>query len=306
MFPVCDLPPVFVRNVTGAFAGGAEWLQSLPVLLATCFRRWDLTSSGRPFDLSFHYVVPVLRSGKYPAVLKLGVPSPGLISETKALSMYRGRGATALLESDPALGALLLEHIRPGNTLAACEDPIQACEFAAQVMQKLWQASAGEAEFRSLESWTSGMAKLRERFDGGTGPLDSGMVDAAEHLRAELLQDKSASVLLHGDLHHDNILYSDRVGWVAIDPKGVIGDPCYEPASFLLNPNPDVVLNLPTQKSRIAVLAEHLNLEPRRIARWAFVHAVLSAWWTIEDGGEDWSTAISASRLLLVQASDRL
>src|ERR1700761_8169379 len=104
MFPVGDLPPVFVRNVTGAFANGAEWLQNLPVLLATYFRRWDLTPCGGPFDLSFHYVVPVLRSGKHPAVLKLGVPSPELISEIEALSLYGGRGAAALLESDPAVG----------------------------------------------------------------------------------------------------------------------------------------------------------------------------------------------------------
>jgi streptomycin 6-kinase len=298
MFSLHDLPPTFVRNVSGAFADGAEWLKSLPVLVAECFRRWDLTPCGSPFDLSFHYVVPVLRSGKYPAVLKLGVPSPELISEAKALTLYRGRGAALLLESDPAVGALLLERVQPGNTLAAFQNPIEACELAAGVMQELWQAHASERDFRSLESWTSGLTKLRVRFDGGTGPLDSGLVDAAENIRAELLENSPPSVLLHGDLHHGNLLYSDTSGWVAIDPKGVIGDPCYETASFLLNPNPEIVLHESTQKSRIAVLAKHLDLDPQRIARWAFVQAVLSAWWTIEDGGEDWSTTMSAARIL--------
>ena len=31
--------------------------------------------------------------------------------------------------------------------------------------------------------------------------------------------------MLHGDLHHDNVLTADREPWLAIDPHGVLGDP---------------------------------------------------------------------------------
>jgi streptomycin 6-kinase len=179
------------------------------------------------------------------------------------------------------------------------KDHVEAAAIAAQTMLKLWQATTTDAEFRSLESWTGGLGKLRPHFSGSTGPLDAGLVDRAEKVRAELLQGKQPSRLLHADLHHFNILYGNESGWVAIDPKGVIGDPSYEPASFLLNPAPEVSLDRSIQQARVTILADQLNLDAQRIVRWAFFQAVLGAWWTIEDGGRDWETSIAAARVLL-------
>ena len=293
-----ELPASFVRNVTGAFADGARWLDNLPALVAACTQKWDLSLAGDPFELSFNYVVPVLKAEKFAAVLKLGVPTPEFSSEIRALRAFGGHGAVGLLESDESLGGLLLERVNPGNTLAKLNDPIRATEVAAQTMLKLWQAAV-KVDFRGLESWTGGLVKLRARFSGATGPLDSGLVDIAEKIRAELLQGTQPSCLLHADLHHFNILYGAGSGWVAIDPKGVIGDPSYEPASFLLNPHPTVFLDRAIQEARIGILAEHLNMDRQRIVRWAFFHAVLSSWWTIEDGGQNWDDSISAARVLL-------
>ena len=294
-----ELPGSFVRNVTGAFADGARWLDNLPAVVAACTQKWDLSLAGDPFELSFNYVVPVLKAEKFAAVLKLGVPTAEFSSEARALRAFGGHGAIGLLESDESLGALLLERVNPGNTLATLKDPIRATEVAAQTMLKLWQAAPVKVEFRSLESWTGGLVKLRARFSGTTGLLDSGLVDIAENIRAELLQGAQPFCLLHADLHHSNILYGTGIGWVAIDPKGVIGDPSYEPASFLLNPDPTVFLDRAIQETRIAVLAEHLNMDRQRIVRWAFFHAVLASWWTIEDGGENWDESISAAPVLL-------
>jgi streptomycin 6-kinase len=293
------LPTPFVQNVTCAFAEGAVWLDDLPALLAACLEKWDLTLAGKPFDLSFHYVVPVLRSGKFPAVLKLGLPTPELTAEAQALRRFDGCGAVTLLEEDKSLGALLLERVDPGTTLAAEKDQVKASEIAAQTMLKLWQAAPVRGDFRSLDDWTGGLVTLRAHFSGNTGPLDANLVDIAEKVRAELLQGKPPSRLLHADLHHFNLLYGTGPGWVAIDPKGVIGDPSYECASFLLNPHPEVFLDRSIQRARITTLADHLNLEAQRIAGWAFFQAILGAWWTIEDGGRDWETSIAAARVLL-------
>jgi streptomycin 6-kinase len=293
------LPTSFVRNVTGAFPDGARWLENLPNLIAACSRKWNLAPAGEPFELSFNYVVPVLRERKFAAVLKLGVPTPEFTSEARALRKFDGHGAVRLLQSDESLGALLLERVNPGNTLATLNDEVQAAKIAARTMLQLWDATAPDAEFTTLESWTAGLVKLRARFAGATGPLDAGLVDIAENLRAELLQDEQSPRLLHADLHHFNILYGSESGWVAIDPKGVAGDPSYEPAAFLLNPHPQVVLDRSMQQYRVAILADHLNMDVQRIVRWAYFQAVLSAWWTIEDGGGDWQTSIAAARVLL-------
>jgi len=296
---VGKLPASFVRNVTGAFPGGAIWVDNLPSLIAACSRKWNFALAGGPFELSYNYVVPVLQDGHTPAVLKLGVPTPQFTSEARALRIFRGHGAVHLLESDESLGALLLERINPGDTLATLHDEDQAAEIAAGIMLDLWKGTPANAEFESLESWTAGLCKLRARFSGATGPLDSALVDIAENLRGELLQGKPSPRLLHADLHHFNILHGTARGWAAIDPKGVIGDPSYEPAAFLLNPDPAIVLDRSIQEDRIKILADHLKMDAQRIVRWALVHSVLSAWWTIEDDAGDWDASISAARVLL-------
>jgi streptomycin 6-kinase len=293
------LPTSFVRNVTSAFPDGGRWLANLPGLLAECLRMWDLMLDGEVYALSFNYVVPVVERGKVAAVLKLGFPSVGFAAEVRALRAFQMQGAVRLLASDERLGALLLERVTPGNTLVALQDEMRATEIAARIMRNLWQARAVEGEFPSLESWTAGFAALRLRFSGDTGPLDSVLVDTAENLRAELLQGGSTSRLLHGDLHHFNVLNGNASGWIAIDPKGVIGDPAYEPAAFLLNPGTAVVLDRSMQQARIGVFAEQLRMDPQRIVRWVFVQAVLGAWWTIEDGGVDWDASMLAAGVLL-------
>jgi streptomycin 6-kinase len=283
------LPAALVRNVTGAFPSGADWLARFPDLLSHYLERWNLQIAGRPFDLSYHYVVPVNQQGDHPAVLKMGVPTPELLSEVNALQIFDGRGAVRLLESDPKGGALLLERIQPGHTLATCSDPIQACSIAAQVMRNLENRPSDPNSFRSLESWTN--------LDRAGAPLEEELLDIARNLRTALLQDQVPPTLLHADLHHFNILYGENTGWVAIDPKGVMGDPCYEPATFLLNPNSQVALDRGLQAARISAFAEHLGHDRARILHWAFVHSMLSAWWTIEDGGENWEEAEAAARL---------
>lgn len=293
------LPASFVRNVTGAFPHGGRWLADLPGLLVACLRMWDLVLDGEHFELSFNYVVPVVRSGTVAAVLKLGVPSAGFTAEVRALQAFQTFGAVRLIASDETSGALLLERVTPGNTLVQLHDEERATRIAARTMLKLGQAHTVDGEFRTLESWTAGLGALRVRFSGGTGPLDSGLVDTAENLRAELLRGEQPSRLLHGDLHHFNVLDGKASGWVAIDPKGVVGDQAYEPAAFLLNPDPSVFLDRSMQQARIGIFAEQLGMDPRRIARWAFVQAVLGAWWTIEDGGVDWEVSIAAARILL-------
>ena len=149
-----ELPGSFVRNVTGAFADGARWLDNLPALVAACTQKWDLSLAGDPFELSFNYVVPVLKAEKFAAVLKLGVPTAEFSSEARALRAFGGHGAVGLLESDESLGALLLERVNPGNTLATLNDPIRATEVAAQTMLKLWQAAPSRW---NLEAWRAGL-----------------------------------------------------------------------------------------------------------------------------------------------------
>ena len=93
-------------------------------------------------------------------------------------------------------------------------------------------------------------------------------------------------VLLHGDLHHDNIIKNGH-DWVVIDPKGVIGEPAFEVAAFIRNPIPQLLIHdyaTSMIDKRIAQFSEHLKLAASRIRDWCFVQAVLAWVWSIEDG----------------------
>ena len=90
---------------------------------------------------------------------------------------------------------------------------------------------------------------------------------------------------MHGDLHHDNILKNGK-SWVAIDPKGLIGESAYDAATFIYNPITELISvgdAVDVIKNRISIFAETFQLPSERIARWCFVKVVLAWVWSVED-----------------------
>ena len=289
-----NLPPKFVQTVREVHGeAGAAWLDGLPGLLETCAARWGLTL-GPPFGLSFNYVAPAVRADGTAVVLKVGPPHKELWTELAALRVFDGRGSARLLDADQGLGALLLERLEPGTTLVSLPDDAEATEIAAGVMRDLWRPAPPGHTFPTVADWAGGLVRLRARFGGGTGPLPDQLVEQAEALFAELLATERDPVLLHGDLHHDNILRG-RGTWLAIDPKGIVGEPAFEASAFLLNPSPqpaDVLAR------RLDIFAAAWGADRARVRGWGLARAVLSACWTIEDGGQDWDGAITVAERL--------
>ncbi len=252
-----------------------------------------VTGSRPPFtSLSYNYVAPARRRDGSDLVLKIGVPRPELRREIVALHAYDGRGAVRLLNAQPDHGILLLERLKPGSMLAdLCpEDDDEATTIAAGVMRQLWRPITPDHTFEKIEAWFEGLARLRSEFNGGCGPFPIRLVETAESLYAELSQSMDEPVLLHGDLHHYNILSAAREPWLAIDPKGVVGEAAYDVGALLRNPFdllkwPDLGRIL---ERRAAILTEMLDLDRRRILSWGMAQAVLSAWWSYEDNHQDW------------------
>jgi streptomycin 6-kinase len=129
------------------------------------------------------------------------------------------------------------------------------------------------------------LKKLRAKFNGGTGPFDKNLVERVEQSVRDFFIENHKPVLMHGDFHHFNILSSER-GWLVIDAKGVIGPAGYEVGPFLINPWGDMLNGIRQKRMterRFDILHEHLGFERERIREWGVAHAVLSAWWDIED-----------------------
>lgn len=297
-----SLPQAFTTRIQGTFGPpGISWLKDLPNLLNHSADRWELTL-GEPFtDLSYNYVTRAQRADGTPVVLKLGVPNPELTCEIAALRQFAGQGAVELLEADREAGALLLVQLEPGNPVLDLDDDALATSIAAGVMSQLHQATLDKGPFPTIADWGRGLERLRSAFHGGSGPFPADLVDRAERLLVELIASQADPVLLHADLHHWNILDSHRYGWLAIDPKGLIGEREYEAGAWLRNPIPSLLDRVDAREiilRRAAQLSETLGFEPRRVIAWSQYQAVLAAWWSYEEANPNWKQMLEIAELI--------
>ena len=295
-----NLPQDFISTIQTTFGDeGRAFLDALPGLVTEASRRWGLSEVRAVSNLSYHFVARAKR-GAEEVVLKIGVPHRELTSEMAALRFFKGRGAVRLLEADERRGMFLMERLRPGEMLSTLKDDDRATHIAAEVMLRLWRPAPMDDTFIRLSDWFKGLEGLRPAFNGGTGPFPRRVIEEVEELLPRLFAESATPMLIHGDLHHFNVLSSER-GWIAIDPKGVIGHPEYEVGPLLINPMPDL-LNGSRPKvrleRRIAILSERLGLSPQSMRDWGLCHAVLSAWWDMSPDGKGGEYSLHCAELL--------
>jgi len=298
------IPDDFMQKAS-AFHGeeGLAWLKRLPTILTNCEQRWGLTIA-HPFTYqtyAYHYVAPATRSDGQAVAVKVHAPTNEFPYEAEALRLYDGHGMARLLDYDMDDKVLLLERLLPGTPLLTLEGDEKATSYAAGVMRKLWRPVPASHAFPSVADWGRGYQRLRQHYASGSGPFPAALLAEAESLYTEMNASMTEHVLLHGDLHHENILAAEREPWLAIDPKGLVGEPAYETGSLLRNRLPDMH-NLAQARSvlarRIDILAEALELDHTRIRNWAVAQAVLSLWWDVEDSVDIPEEGLTCAKLL--------
>jgi len=198
-----------------------------------------------------------------------------------------GRGAVHLIDRRGDLS--LLEHVAGGDLLTQLDTlgDDEATRIAADVLRLLHAPSPAPwpASLQPLpDHFASLFAKARLDRQAGRHSL---FVEAAQRADA-LLADQQDVRPLHGDIHHENILRGTR-GWLAIDPKGLIGDPAYDFANLFYNPLERDDLRADPERARrmAAILAQASGREAGVILDFGFCHACLSASWHVEDGNHD-------------------
>lgn len=283
-----QLPKTFISTIKNVYKkDGEKFLAVLPSLMGEVSQRWGLSNIQPVPNLSFNFVAFAKRKSE-DVILKMSVPNPELTSEMNALQFFHGEGACRLLEHDEERGFLLLERLKPGKMLSELEDDDERTHIAADVMLNI-QRRRGETpplqnKFIKLSDWFDGLKKIRPHFNGGTGPFPKELLERVESFLPELFADTNVG-LMHGDFHHFNILSSER-GWLIIDPKGVIGPLGYEVGPLMINPwngiSDGTSFKVQAER-RVSILSERLGWEREKIINWATAHAVLSAWWSIED-----------------------
>jgi streptomycin 6-kinase len=215
-------------------------------------------------------------------VLKLAKRQGDEWKSGDVLAAFDGRGAVRVYERGE--GMTLMERARPGHSLVemtvnGADDEATAI-LAATI--KAMAPGASPMGVPTVESWGRGFDRY---VVSGDRQIPVAMLSKARRLYRDLCRSQRSVRLLHGDLHHDNVLFDQERGWLAIDPKGVVGELEYEVGAALRNPleRPDLFADSVVIRRRVDTFSGALGLRAARILAWAFAQAVLSAVWAIED-----------------------
>ena len=217
-------------------------------------------------------------------VLKILLWDDARTYEVRALQYFNGNRCIQLLAYNAEHHALLLPYLEPGETLRSFfpANDEQATGILVKIIQQLHSRAISAkhaALFPAVAQWLIALDKEYAQIPNNL------LMDARSRAK-KLLNRKSTMYLLHGDLHHENILY-DRDTWISIDPKGVVGEAEYEFGAFIRNPIPDLIAYPNVQQiisRRIELCSSLSGFGAQRVADWAFVQAVLSACWVHNAG----------------------
>jgi streptomycin 6-kinase len=222
--------------------------------------------------------------------LKVQTPHRESEHEAAALELWDGDGAVRLLAHDPERHALLLERCVPGTPLASVGQE-SALEVLVSLLPRLWKPAA--APFRSLAeeaSWW--LEQLPGSWEEAGRQFERRLLDAALEALGELAPTQGEQVLLHQDLHGDNVLAAEREPWLAIDPKPLVGE-----REFAVAP---IVRSVELGHSRRDVLyridrlTSDLGLDRERARGWTIGQTIA---WSV--GSEYHETHVETARWLL-------
>jgi streptomycin 6-kinase len=271
--------------MAGELADFAPWLA-----------KWGLEPDGEPFATLSSHLLPV-RRGPRAAFLKVA-HHPEEMRGGAVMAYYAARGAAEVLAHESE--AVLLERLDGRRSLAAMarggEDD-QACRILCATVARLQAPRPGPRPdvLVPLETWFAALWPAAARFGG--------LYAAGAVAARDLLASPEPSAVLHGDIHHGNVLDGGRRGWRAIDPKGLLGDRGYDYANLICNPDAETALA--HIDGRIDLVSEMARLPRVRVLRWLLAYTALSASWTLSVGGDPWQAlAIGEAARMKLRGTD--
>ena len=265
----------------------AAWVDRLPALARDLLDEWDLTVDGALMNGFCSLVVPVLTADGQRSVLKLHTDADADESDFEhlALQHWHGNGTVLLLRADPRRRAMLLERLHPRD-LTTIGD-LAACEVVAGLYGRIHVPALPQLRTITsyVERWTADLEALPR-----DAPIPRRLREQCVALVRDLVADPaSVGVIIHGDLHHHNVLAADREPWLVIDPKPMSGDPHYEPAPMLWNRWDEIVAGNAREnlRRRFHTLVDVAGLDEDRARDWVVVRMVHNMSWAVIDGDPD-------------------
>jgi streptomycin 6-kinase len=240
--------------------------------------RWRLAADGAPFETRFgSRLLPVRWRGEA-AMLKIAASD----EERRGgalMAWWNGQGAARVFERQGA--AILLERLSGSASLSVMsrEGRDEAATALLCDAARSLHAPRDEPRPRSLVPLHIWFRALAPAATAHRGTFAKALAAAGPLLAAQ-----QQVAVLHGDLHHDNLLDDGRGGWRVIDPKGLIGERAFDYANLFRNPTAEIALAPGTMRRRLAIVANKADLDPRRMLAWILAYAGLGAAWSLESG----------------------
>jgi streptomycin 6-kinase len=250
-------------------------------MIDTYLREWDLVPDGSPIVTNTSRLLPVRRRGA-PAMLKLATHEEESLGGV-VMEWWDGDGAARVLARDD--DALLLERAEGTASLAEMARTgrdEEACRVLCAVAARLHAPRPKPLpELVPLAHWFRELEPAAAAHGGI-------LARCAATARSLLAEPREINVL-HGDLHHGNVLDFEARGWLAIDPKCLVGERGFDFANIFTNPDlDDPTRPVATKPDRFArrlqAVTEAASLERKRLLRWILAWTGLSAAWFLGDG----------------------
>ena len=255
--------------------------------LANWIDHWRLEPDGEAFTTPFGSRLQPVRHGGEAAMLKIA-GGPEERDGGAVMAWWSGVGAARVLARED--DALLLERATGQGSLAAMaadgrddEASLILCQVAARLHAP--RPLPPPPSVKPLPVWFRALEP--------TAASHGGVFAKSAAAAAALFATPARASVLHGDLHHDNVLDFGPRGWLVIDPKGLIGERGFDFANLFCNPWP-VAAEPGRLAHRLDIVAKAAAIEPARLLQWILAYAGLSAAWTLQDGGDPWRALLIA------------
>jgi streptomycin 6-kinase len=272
--------------------------------LAEAIERWTLSDVTLVADTRTSVVRRARRADGAHVALKILKPyGADEIHGARLMSWWNGDGAARIIDiAEPAILMQWLDGPPLGDLVRSDGRDDEATGILCDVAARLHRVRAtGPKHLMSLRR------SFRPLLDGDPDdwePANRDIAKRAAVLAEELLATTMDVVPLHGDFHHDNVVGSER-GWLALDPKGIVGDRHYEFANVFRNPygGGDIARDPKRIDARASIISKRLGLDRRRLLLWAAAHCALSERWNRAAGDKsEWNFLMLP---LLLEAAER-
>lgn len=231
---------------------------------------------GDPIVTHSSRLLPVYHDGE-PAMLKIAT-EPEERRGAETMVWWSGEGAARVLAHEG--DALLMERATGQQSLTEMarsgrDDEAMRVLCAAAGVLHAPRSRPLPSSLVPLDAWFRELEPAAVEYGG--------ILAQAARVARDLLADQREIAALHGDIHHGNVLDFGPRGWLAIDPKGLLGERTFDYVNLLRNPDDETVLARGRFARQVTVIAEAAGLDRVRLLRWTAAFCGLSAAWILND-----------------------